>query len=538
MKKLFSFLLVVTLLILLVSCDIISVFKDCKHTVGDYHTNNSQHWRNYTCGCDIDAVYEDHYDENSDGKCDACGYGMYNGLDHVCSTEYYMDAENHCLRSVCGCHGFPEFLEPHYDLNNDESCDACGYFMGDDEDNVALSDFESWLNYASSDGIVEVKTILNPGVDYGDLITIHRTTDKNSIAQMIELYKNVELEAIPEDVDIDLVPGHFEIEFTFAGGDVKTISFAGRSLYTDYKNRRSYFALNLPSLESCAHYKTSYSFATYGKNGAIAYLYDYDDGGNLIEYCKLDKIGKLEFEAYPDVYYPENEPTHLIRTEFGDIYVMSHKSFFIIDESGNSTWFVLKNEDFYRIFERALQTDFTVTMNNPEWLAEELQPTYKAGDTVSVKIYMATDTGYMFFVNGNEVTQSDWDDDLWIFTFTMPNEDVVIDFKTYDGFLPHWNYGALIENYWMDHFDANRIWVDQYYGEFDSGAIVAYMGCDCCMYTEALWTEYIDEYEINYCDGRRIEVLYKGEFYTLTEAYNNGWLTDANIAKIAEMHNK
>ena len=537
MKKLLLFLLALTLVISLASCDMF-ILTDCKHTVGEYRSNNDQHWRNYTCGCDIDAVYEDHYDENSDGKCDACGYGMYNGFDHICSTEYYKDAENHCLRSVCGCHGFPEFLEPHYDLNGDEICDVCGYFMVGGEEYVALTDFESWLEIATAEGIVEVKTILEPGWNYGDLITIHSSTDKDSIAQMIEACKKIELEPVPEDVDLETVPGHFEIEFTFMGGDVKTIYFSGRSLYREYGTRNRYFALNIPSLESCLHYETSYSFATYSKDSAIVYLYDYDDGGSLVEYCKLDKIGKLEFEAYPDVTYPENEPTHIIRTEFGDIFVMSHIDFYIMDGSENNTWFRLTNADFYQLFDRALQTDFTVTMNDPNWLAEKLEPTYKAGDTVTVKIYMATDTGYMFFVNGQEIGMSDWGDGLWIFTFTMPKENVIIDFKTYDGFLPHWNYGALIENYWMDHFDSDRIWVGEYYGEFESGAIVAYMYCDCCAYDDALWTEYIGEYAINYCNGHRIEVLYKGDFYTLTEAYDNGWLTDANIAEIAEMHNK
>ncbi len=533
MKRILAFLLVFTLVISLAACDVF-MLNDCKHTFGEYHSNNDQHWRNYTCGCDIDAVYEDHHDENSDGKCDACGYGMYNGMDHICSTEYYRDAEYHCLVSVCGCHGFPNFYEPHYDLDGDKICDACGYEMTDGE-KVLLSDYESWLKIASADGIVEVKTTREPGWNYGDLITIQRSTNKDSIAQMIEACKNIELLPVPEYVNLDLVPGFFEIEFTFAGGDVETICFAGRSLYTDYSNRKRFTALNIPTLEDCPHYEISYSFATYDKDSGI--VYSLDENGKSTEYCRLDKIGKLEFEAYPDVCYPENEPTHLIRTEFGDIYVMSQKNFFITDKSGNNVWFRLINADFYQLFERALQTDFTVTMNDPEWLAEELQPTYKAGDTVEVKISMATDTGYMFFVNGEKIRESGWGDGLWIFTFTMPEEDVVIDFKTYDGFLPDYRYAVLIETYWIDHFEADRVWVQKYYGEFESGAIVAYMGCDCCMYTEALWTEKIGEYEINYFDGHRIEVLYEREFYTLTEAYENGWLTDENIAEITGKHN-
>ena len=180
--------------------------------------------------------------------------------------------------------------------------------------------------------------------------------------------------------------------------------------------------------------------------------------------------------------------------------------------------------------------DYSVTMNDPEWLAEDINSTYKAGDIVEVKISMATDTGYMFFVNGEEVAMSDWGDGLWIFRFTMPECDVEIDFKTYDGFLPDYNYSVLIRNYWFNHFDADYIGVQNYYGEFNSGAIVAYMRCDCCSYVEELWTEYVGGYEINYSNGHRIEVLYNGEFYTLTEAYENAYLTVDDIADISEKH--
>jgi hypothetical protein len=52
-------------------------------------------------------------------------------------------------------------------------------------------------------------------------------------------------------------------------------------------------------------------------------------------------------------------------------------------------------------------------------------------------------------------------------------------------------------------------------------------------YTEALWDEMIDGITINYCNGNRILVLYEGGFYTLTEAYEFGYLTIDDIAHIA-----
>ena len=62
--------------------------------------------------------------------------------------------------------------------------------------------------------------------------------------------------------------------------------------------------------------------------------------------------------------------------------------------------------------------------------------------------------------------------------------------------------------------------VEEYYGEFESGAIVAMMGGG--MYTDSLWDEMIDGITINYYNDNRILVLYEGGFYTLTEAYEEG----------------
>lgn len=77
-----------------------------------------------------------------------------------------------------------------------------------------------------------------------------------------------------------------------------------------------------------------------------------------------------------------------------------------------------------------------------------MKDSYKTGEKVIVKIGMATDLGYMLFVNGERVAQDEWNgEEYWQFSFTMPDEDVVIEFKTYDGFLRYPNEDmADIEN--------------------------------------------------------------------------------------------
>ncbi len=180
---------------------------------------------------------------------------------------------------------------------------------------------------------------------------------------------------------------------------------------------------------------------------------------------------------------------------------------------------------------------YSLMINAPDWLYEELKPTYYAGETVSVKIQLAYDVGFLFFVNGEEIATCDAVDGLyWKFTFPMPACDTIIHFKTFDGFLPDVNYGTLIETYYRQNLDARYVHVRHYYGEFASGAIVAML--DTSAYTDALWDEMIGDTVIHYRDGNRIVALCpNNKFYTLTEAFDLGYLTAEDIAAIAEMHN-
>nr|MBQ8890133.1 hypothetical protein [Clostridia bacterium] len=173
-------------------------------------------------------------------------------------------------------------------------------------------------------------------------------------------------------------------------------------------------------------------------------------------------------------------------------------------------------------------------MNDEEWLYENLKAAYKAGETVTVKIEMAIDLGCVFLVNGNDIADcQDVDGLYWEFTFTMPACNVEIDFKTYDGFLPDWNYGILIESYWKQNLDADYVYIENYYGEFSGGAIVAMIASGA--YDDAVWEETIGDTTIRYNNGNCILVLYEGEFHTLTAAYENGYLSLNDIEAISDL---
>ena len=169
--------------------------------------------------------------------------------------------------------------------------------------------------------------------------------------------------------------------------------------------------------------------------------------------------------------------------------------------------------------------------NARNWFYENLDSTYKAGETVYIRIKNATDVGIVIVVNGEKLEMTREDDNYWEYAFTMPKSDVTVCFNTYDGFLPHKNYAKLCESFILNDPYIGYTYVEKYYGEFESGAIVAMMGGG--YYTDALWDEVIDGIIIRYYNGNRIRVLYEGEFYTLTEAYELGYLTYDDIARIA-----
>lgn len=261
-----------------------------------------------------------------------------------------------------------------------------------------------------------------------------------------------------------------------------------------------------------------------------------------IEYKRGDEWTETNIA---DVYFAE--ATHLLKANSTANKEYSTKFF---DVSQNGTYRLRTNCTVYdgnktvcnTWIEFEVKNDsnakkYNVTMNDPDWLYEPLAEKYSAGEDVIVKIEMAYDLGTMLFVNGELVEMETWnsEENYWQYRFKMPEKDTVIDFKTYDGFLPHGNYGDLIETYWIQNPYADYVSVRTYYGEYESGAIVAMI--DSGDYTDALWSETVGESVFDYNNGNRIRVLFDNVFYTLPEVFEKGYLTERDLANIADIHN-
>jgi hypothetical protein len=95
------------------------------------------------------------------------------------------------------------------------------------------------------------------------------------------------------------------------------------------------------------------------------------------------------------------------------------------------------------------------------------------------------------------------------------------------------NKTKLIETYEETYPRGGKAIILAYYGEYQSGAIVAMMTGEDVNYPAVVWTEKVAGYDFNYGDGNRIAVLHEGQFCSLEMAYNDyGILKKSDIADI------
>ena len=96
-----------------------------------WSSNETQHWRDATCGHDVKANVGDHVDADGDGKCDVCGYEEEKeppAHEHTYSDDWSTDENKHWHEATCG-HDVISDEGEHVDENGDGKCDVCGYIM-------------------------------------------------------------------------------------------------------------------------------------------------------------------------------------------------------------------------------------------------------------------------------------------------------------------------------------------------------------------------------------------------------------------------
>ena len=514
MKKVVSLALMIAIcLACLVSCILIPH----EHT-SEMQITEEGHCEVYTCGCPSTEIIEMHADNDFDGLCDICEYTMCK--DSSSHQKYICkNADGHWWVYPCGCSHPKSEVEPHIDGDGDSYCDICRYYM---PEAVVLSDIEAWLKIITAEETIAVTTWYSDGALGCGLKEKVTVTDKDDIAKIIESYKNLEIFPLDPNVSYDILPDSFRVIFTTESGYHQLMVNGGFMFTHKYGTYNvSYDMSNVPEIDGYESSEVSYMFDVFYGYNQDATVFDLC--GGLV--CKIENISDLEFVE--SEYLAENMPLYIIETGVGIVTVYSERYF-----EYEGVCYKLVNGDFLELVKIWSGEDFNVEVYNARnWFYENLDSTYKAGEIVYIRIKKATDIGIVIVVNGEKLEMTRESSEYWEYAFIMPDSDITICFNTYDGFLPHKNYAKLCESYILDDPYIGSTYVEEYYGEFNGGAIVAMMGGG--YYTDALWDEVIDGIIIRYYNGNRIRVLYEGEFYTLTEAYELGYLTYDDIARIA-----
>lgn len=145
MKKLMSLSLV---LMLAITC-LASCYSNLPHQhfqEEKWSFDSEMHWKEVTCiwnVCKTNYVSEEHYDNDGDYICDACGYVIKIG--GAFEFEYVASEEGHCEHKVgTACDGTC-VKSPHEDKDNDFQCDYCKYLLDTSDVAQIVFDYEQGL---------------------------------------------------------------------------------------------------------------------------------------------------------------------------------------------------------------------------------------------------------------------------------------------------------------------------------------------------------------------------------------------------------
>lgn len=218
-----------------------------------------------------------------------------------------------------------------------------------------------------------------------------------------------------------------------------------------------------------------------------------------------------------------------------DYTLLSDSTFYF--KNGATDLVIILHFDYKISIDPVLRQSYSVTMQDPAWLYEELRTGYAAGEVVNVKIIsVGTDLGYMMFMNGVEIPEIPLDGGPYrLYQFIMPEEDVVLDLKI----IEDRTYDELLKSFYRQYTDAEQISVLQYYGKYASGAEVVILDYPFVHRPdENTYDDIVSDYLFLYPGSIDIRVLKDGRFYALPEAYIRGYVTDAEVKQIYKQHSE
>lgn len=270
MRKILVLLLVTILsVVCLTSCKLLhSTFNIGEHTY-EYIQYETGHFKQYTCGCPSPEIMGEHYDHDENNICDACGYDMR------------LRVVNDILRNQAGC---------------------------------------EWLNEISAEDIAEVK-IINQyvGVAPGRFKKISSSTDKSVIERIFGHVFLSEVISISPDKAMVAGGSAVTVKFILNDGTERRI-YLNNGNYWDTEGN-VFTLLYIPQFEETDNTTKSYGFITYTHRGIV---YDGE-----IAVCEIS-VDELEFiEVVDDIELGNRDLYYCVDTQFGKLNFVSDEYFYI-----------------------------------------------------------------------------------------------------------------------------------------------------------------------------------------------------------------
>ena len=253
------------------------VLKEEEHEhTGEWHTSESTHYYQYTCGCPSPDIAELHLDGDGDGLCDICSYQM-------------LAEGNHFIRNQAGT---------------------------------------EWLCEITDEDIAEIKMISGGG---GPLPPVSKThisisQDQAVIANIFEEYYWLDSTPVSEERTQIADGGYFIVQFVLNNGETKQLYFINGDFYCD--SNGNYFELvRLPVFRDGTNFVTRYGFERQYNPCQI----------HLIDETPICEIPFSEFEfteLTDDIYLDAELPTHYFELHGERVYFIRGEYFYIGDNRG------------------------------------------------------------------------------------------------------------------------------------------------------------------------------------------------------------
>ena len=253
--------------------------------------------------------------------------------EHIFTYTSAGEIGHYITSSLCGC-SYEEGTLDHFDENMDLICDACGYDMNADypplvDTTIPLRNLTrcEWLNELTAEDIAEIKIIGEAvGVAPGNLKNVSSSTDEAVIARIFEEYYQLDTRPISKmEGQIDGGSG-VTVKFILKNGTAKDL-YINNGNYLDTNG--DYFELLFtPKFKDTDNATKAYGFITYLGTGTV-----YDKDNHSVCEIPIDELEFVESDGCVDAvvtgYY------YTVETEFGTLYFdYSNDLFYLQFEEG------------------------------------------------------------------------------------------------------------------------------------------------------------------------------------------------------------